>query len=90
MACVTRLSSVSALKFLRYLSECGPPSSLPPEPTTCCMSGCANCVWIEYAEKLIAQYGNCPDVVSQDILAKIEDPSLKAFLEMELMFRLKK
>lgn len=89
MACLVRLSAARVGNLLRYLSDCPPPDSLPPEPTTCCMSGCANCVWIEYAEQLISQYGNCPNSVSKDILAKIDDPSLRAFLEMELMFRLK-
>ena len=73
---------------LRGLGSC--PPQLPPPPTTCCMSGCANCVWIDYAETLIKVYGNCPNSVMKDILVQIEDPSLKAFLEMELQFRLKK
>lgn len=87
---MARLSAARVVKFLRYLSDCPPPGTLPPAPTTCCMSGCANCVWIDYADKLISQYGDCPQSVSKDILAQIDDPSLKAFLEMELMFRLKK
>jgi len=89
MACVARVSAARLGQLIRQLTDCAPTGPLPPEPTTCCMSGCANCVWIDYAEKLIAQYGNCPNSVTKDILAKIEDPSLKAFLEMELMFRLK-
>ena len=89
MACLARWSTRAGL-LIRYLSECQPPSSLPSAPTTCCMSGCANCVWIDYAEKLISQYGNCPNSVMKDVLAQVDDPSLKAFLEMELMFRLKK
>lgn len=65
-------------------------SSLPPAPTTCCMSGCANCVWIEYAETLTKEFGSCPKSVVKDVLKQVEDPSLRAFLEMELAFRLKK
>lgn len=65
-------------------------AGIPPPPTTCCMSGCANCVWIEYAELLLSKYENCSDKVTKDILDQIEDPSLKAFLQMELEFKLKK
>lgn len=58
---------------------------LPEEPTTCCMSGCANCVWIEYADtvkKLLT--GSDSKQVSKMILDKIQDPNMKAFLSMEL------
>lgn len=62
-----------------------PPPELPEEPTTCCMSGCANCVWIDYAEK-IKQILVDKDskYISKIILDKIQDPNMKAFLSMEL------
>lgn len=61
------------------------PPDLPEEPTTCCMSGCANCVWIDYAEKvknILADSDS--DKVAQMILDKIQDPNMKVFLSMEL------
>ena len=89
MACRSR-SIVRLRSLLRFLSDSRPPTPLPPPPTMCCMTGCANCVWIEYAEKLVSKYGNCSEGVTKDILSQIDDPSLKAFVEMELMFRLKR
>lgn len=55
----------------------------PEEPTTCCMSGCANCVWIEYAEVMAARYKDGGQRARQAI-ANIKDPMMKAFLTMEL------
>ncbi|XP_008183487.1 oxidoreductase-like domain-containing protein 1 [Acyrthosiphon pisum] len=61
------------------------PPELPEEPTTCCMSGCANCVWIEYADKVRSMLANSDSKqVSQMVLDKIQDPNMKAFLSMEL------
>uniref|UniRef100_A0A8D8SEB2 Oxidoreductase-like domain-containing protein 1 n=1 Tax=Cacopsylla melanoneura TaxID=428564 RepID=A0A8D8SEB2_9HEMI len=59
-------------------------NELPEEPTTCCMSGCANCVWIEYAEKLNELFQGESDKARQIILNKVQDPNMKAFLQMEL------
>ncbi|KAM7360368.1 uncharacterized protein ACRADG_005082 [Cochliomyia hominivorax] len=70
--------------FLRSANDMSNNIELPPEPTTCCMSGCPNCVWIEYAEtvaKLL--HGNC-DQATQLVLKKIQDPNLKMFLAIEL------
>lgn len=62
-----------------------PPLKLPEEPTTCCMSGCANCVWIEYAEKIKnILVDSDKKQVAQIILDKVQDPNMKAFLSMEL------
>lgn len=55
----------------------------PEEPTTCCMSGCANCVWIEFAEVMAARYKDGGERARQAI-ANIKDPMMKAFLTMEL------
>ncbi|XP_016771535.2 oxidoreductase-like domain-containing protein 1, partial [Apis mellifera] len=57
------------------------------EPTNCCMSGCANCVWIQYAEKLSATLKESDVDVQKLIMDKIQDPNMKAFLSMELRFR---
>ena len=90
MACFSRSCILSFKTFFRFLSDSGPPLKLPPVPTTCCMSGCANCVWIEYAENLLSNYGDNAEDVKKNILSQIDDPSLKAFIEMELMFRMNK
>lgn len=58
---------------------------LPEEPTTCCMSGCANCVWIEYADTVKNILKDCDNKqVTKMILDKIQDPNMKAFLSIEL------
>lgn len=58
--------------------------TLPEAPTNCCMSGCANCVWIEYAKELTKIYSDGGDKAKELILEKITDPSLKMFLQIEL------
>ncbi|KDR24304.1 hypothetical protein L798_06766 [Zootermopsis nevadensis] len=58
--------------------------SLPEEPTTCCMSGCANCVWIQYAEELSKIYADGGEKARSIILSKVSDPNTRAFLMMEL------
>ncbi|CAH1793382.1 unnamed protein product, partial [Owenia fusiformis] len=58
----------------------GPPP-LPPE--FCCMSGCANCVWIAYADELKDYYKDGGDKAKAEIM-KIEDANLRSFLLLEL------
>jgi len=57
------------------------------EPTNCCMSGCTNCVWIKYTERLsnIIEKSNID--LQKVIFDKVKDPNMKAFLEMELRCR---
>ncbi|XP_014480845.1 PREDICTED: uncharacterized protein LOC106747639 [Dinoponera quadriceps] len=58
------------------------------EPTNCCMSGCANCVWIQYAERLSSTIDSTSDVNLQTaILERVQDPNMRAFLTMELRCR---
>lgn len=67
------------------------PSIRPPEePTTCCMSGCPNCVWLEYAEKLTEYYKDGGEKSIKEINEKITDPSIKAYLLHEIRIRNKK
>lgn len=60
---------------------------LPEVPTICCMSGCANCVWIDYAEQLARCYGDGGSRAREIIDQYVTDPGLKAFLELELKSR---
>lgn len=48
------------------------------------MSGCANCVWIEYAEKVSKQMNESSDKVREMILKEVQDPNMRSFLDMEL------
>lgn len=61
---------------------------LPPLPTDCCMSGCANCVWVLYAEELALIYKDGGRAADR-VLEAIEDPSLKIFLSLELREKFK-
>ena len=62
----------------------GPP---PEPPVDCCMSGCANCVWIQYCEELKHYYS---DGMGQELARKaietIDNEGLKMFLKVELGF----
>ena len=51
------------------------------------MSGCMNCVWIQYAEKLSAAIEKSDVDVQKLIIEKVQDPNMRAFLSMELRCR---
>ncbi|KAL1116019.1 hypothetical protein AAG570_005514 [Ranatra chinensis] len=57
---------------------------LPEEPTDCCMSGCANCVWIDYAEELMELFKDGGEKYKKIITEKVKDPNMQAFLLTEL------
>ena len=71
------------------------PTSIPDAPSNmCCMSGCANCVWLDYADEMMKYYetkGEKLDlnVVLKEIEENIEDPMIKSFIKMELKFKYK-
>lgn len=62
-----------------------PGKGMPPEPPVdCCMSGCANCVWIMYANELKKYYEKDGNERAKREIDKIDNPSLKMFLKLEL------
>ena len=68
-------------------TEAASEHELPDPPTSCCMSGCANCVWIQYAEQLVEIYKDNGEA-TRNTLKNIQDPNMKAFLQMELQIKL--
>ncbi|CAF2758694.1 unnamed protein product [Rotaria sp. Silwood2] len=57
-------------------------------PTTCCMSNCANCVWISFAEEVAQRYPHSSIEVIDDVLKRyIDDKSFREFLEFEIRAR---
>uniref|UniRef100_A0A0A9WS28 Uncharacterized protein C17orf90 n=1 Tax=Lygus hesperus TaxID=30085 RepID=A0A0A9WS28_LYGHE len=84
LICFTSHLSVEEVDVTKKTNQAPNGHQLPDEPTNCCMSGCANCVWIKYAEDLVKQFDGGSDLARKMILDKVEDPNMKSFLEMEL------
>ena len=81
-------------RFLRSIRNCSSKDTPPPDaPTTCCMSGCANCVWLDHAEDLLKYYdqkGLPKDQVLKEIESQVSDPMIKAFVLLEIKSRVLK
>ncbi|XP_060027772.1 oxidoreductase-like domain-containing protein 1 [Erinaceus europaeus] len=63
---------------------------LPPDlqpPTNCCMRGCPNCVWVEYADRLQQHCGDGGARALAALEQRVADEGLRAFLRVEMRLR---
>ena len=65
-----------------------------PPSNMCCMSGCANCVWLDYTDDMIKTYENKGHTLDLNIVLKeiddnVNDPMIKSFIKMELKSKFK-
>lgn len=64
----------------------GPP---PEAPVTCCMSGCANCVYLKYAAELLDYCADGGEKALEAVKRDVNDDNMKAFLLLEVRNHLK-
>ncbi|MCL4127352.1 UNVERIFIED_CONTAM: hypothetical protein GTU68_006614 [Idotea baltica] len=76
----------SVQKISEHSIESGT-QQIPAQPTTCCMSGCPNCVWLDYAEELRRHFLDGNVRARKAIERDVQDPNLKAFLLFELQLK---
>uniref|UniRef100_A0A915EUI9 Oxidoreductase-like domain-containing protein n=1 Tax=Ditylenchus dipsaci TaxID=166011 RepID=A0A915EUI9_9BILA len=67
-----------------------------PDPSTCCATGCPNCVWVQYADDVMKYYSKNRsahyslsaeqqlELIREQIDRHIQDVNLRAYLWMEL------
>lgn len=62
----------------------------PPDPSMCCGSGCANCVWTEYATELMRYHNDCPShAILNEIDRVVSNIGLREFVKAEIRARAK-
>jgi hypothetical protein len=89
---VSSLPKGLAISAQPTIAVCSGGMTAPSIPSTCCMSGCANCVWLDYAELVVKFYEtrgaalNLDDLLGE-IDSNVEDEMIKAFIKMEVKSR---
>ena len=69
-------------------------TSLTPPTNLCCMAGCVNCVWFEYADLLIQEYAKKEQTLKigdifKEIDEDVEDPNIRAYIKLEIKSKFK-
>ncbi|EFP08214.1 hypothetical protein GCK72_013657 [Caenorhabditis remanei] len=73
----------------RFLASYNMRPPIEPEPGLCCQEGCESCVWLVYAQELLDYYRqkyptDTLNKVKEEIGDKIESPSVREYVMMEL------
>lgn len=85
---VTKLTRAKVTTPERAVRPSHPPR--PPDPLTCCGTGCANCVWIEYGIQLMHYYDDRPlEEALGEIDKQVSNIGIREFVKAEIRARAK-